>query len=124
MVLVRFPLWPRTNHRSTFANSLEIPGPVNPDAIIRFAWTLGPVLIAKSLGLILLSIDFDTQRIQPWLSLAEGRASASKSLLLDYPGLFAPRRPIAALKNRHWLVLITSVNIHFMVSCNIADTDT
>jgi hypothetical protein len=77
--------------------------------VIDFIVKLILGFIARAVDLTVASLDFNTQRVQPWLVLAQGNAPAHMSLLLDYPGLFGPFIPLTAFRNRHWLVLLTSV---------------
>ena len=64
--------------------------------VIDFIVKLILGFIARAVNLTVAALDFNTQRVQPWLVLAQGNAPAHKSLLLDYPGLFGPFIPLTA----------------------------
>ena len=86
--------------------------PVAPTAAgfsaTNFTYSFIPTIIAQFLFLAWLSVDYAFRRLQPYaaMSARHGRgASATESLLLDYPALLPFSVTISALAGRDWHVV-------------------
>jgi hypothetical protein len=77
---------------------------------IIFCFEYLPTIIAVIHGLLLMCIDNDIKRLEPYyqLSKPEG-ADAKNSLLLDYPYQFAALVPWRSFRRRHWVVFCSAL---------------
>jgi hypothetical protein len=77
---------------------------------IIFCFEYLPTIIAVVHGLLLMCIDNDIKRLEPYyqLSKPEG-ADANNSLLLDYPYQFAALVPWRSFRRRHWVVFCSGL---------------
>ncbi|KII84748.1 hypothetical protein PLICRDRAFT_340643 [Plicaturopsis crispa FD-325 SS-3] len=75
----------------------------------HYLWTIPPVIVTVAIAAIVSSMDYSLKRLQPFVNLIKGDASADHSLLLDY--VSAPRYLVwsYALKNKHWVVTCSTL---------------
>ena len=75
-----------------------------------FCWKYLPTIAMVSYGVLWQVTDYDVQRLEPYYQLSRPTGNiASKSLSLDYVTLWAYFVPFKAIKNRHWVVLTSSI---------------
>lgn len=104
-VLSRISLRPENGSGLAFAadvNSLSVG--------TTFGYSYLPTILAVCYSLMWSWVDLDVKRLEPWFQLSrkEG-ASASSSLLLEYPFDFLPFVPITAFRRKHWGVFFAGV---------------
>lgn len=70
-------------------------------AVVTFAYSYLPTIVATLFSLLWNWIDLDVKRIQPWIEVSKpGGAEAKNSLLIDYTSDFLPIAPFRAAKRR------------------------
>ncbi|PFH57197.1 hypothetical protein XA68_15393 [Ophiocordyceps unilateralis] len=76
----------------------------------NFVYSFVPALLGMVLFLLFQSVDQSLRMVQPWGSMAgpEG-ATASRSLLADYPACLPLQSAWRALRNGHWRAAVTSL---------------
>ncbi|KUJ06743.1 uncharacterized protein LY89DRAFT_661803 [Mollisia scopiformis] len=68
-----------------------------------FGYSYLPTILAVCYSMLWTWIDLDVKRLEPWFQLSQdGGATASNSLLLQYPFDFLPFVPITAVRRKHW----------------------
>ncbi|KAI5921537.1 hypothetical protein F4810DRAFT_331617 [Camillea tinctor] len=85
---------------------------------ISYLWTLGPT--SGSVLTVVLAfwtgVEYQACRYAPWIILGRGQGhmqtnhwhhDSSRTVLLDYSSMWLPKAIIAAVKNRHFMVLST-----------------
>lgn len=65
-------------------------------------------------GTLWKQVDHHSKMLMPWRELQQGPASAQKTMLLDYISPILPTALIAAIKNRHWAVVM-SIAGHLLI---------
>ncbi|KAI0066681.1 hypothetical protein BV25DRAFT_1417148 [Artomyces pyxidatus] len=79
---------------------------------VHYLWsapTITLVVVSSGLSAAIAAMDFSLKRLEPYRRLSQGRVSANHSLLLDYvsmPHFIAPQK---AFRNRHYIVMASSV---------------
>ncbi|SMY26982.1 unnamed protein product [Zymoseptoria tritici ST99CH_1A5] len=75
-----------------------------------FSYMYLPTIISVIYSFLWTWVDLDIKRLEPWFQLSkDGGASASDSILLNYPLEFLVTLPFAAFKKKHWSVLSASL---------------
>ncbi|KAH6893362.1 hypothetical protein B0T10DRAFT_271548 [Thelonectria olida] len=73
----------------------------------HYAWKYGPTALLVVVGTLWKQVDHHNKMLMPWKELQRGPASAQKTLLLDYISPILPTALWAAIKNRHWAVVMS-----------------
>ena len=77
---------------------------------VFFCWKYLPTIALVTYGVLWQVADYDVQRLEPYYQLSRPTGNiASRSLSLDYVTLWAYFVPFKAIKNRHWVVLTSSI---------------
>jgi len=79
--------------------------------VMHYVYTLPPVIVAAVIVALWAWTDIEIKKMQPYVDLVRGDASAEKSLLLDYTRTNNFVVWTAAARNRHWVVTGTSVMV-------------
>ncbi|KAG9046929.1 hypothetical protein FS837_003365 [Tulasnella sp. UAMH 9824] len=82
---------------------------------INFLKSVVPVVLTVPISIFWNSVDRDIGRFQPYVSLSKGRATADRSLLLDYTQ-GRTDTILRSLRYGHWAVLLSS----FVCMANLA----
>jgi len=75
----------------------------------HYAYTQPPVIVAMVLVALWAWVDIEIQKMQPYIDLVRGNASADKSLLLDYTRSNKLFVWISAFSNRHYMVAFVTL---------------
>ncbi|KAF2674806.1 hypothetical protein BT63DRAFT_435852 [Microthyrium microscopicum] len=92
-----------------FFPKLQAPSDANGFSPANFLYSFLPALLGLILFLAWQPIDFTLRRMAPYSALARPHgSSAEQSILLDYPFLPPFLCTLKALRNRDWLVVLSS----------------
>ncbi|KAH6991758.1 hypothetical protein EDB82DRAFT_553592 [Fusarium venenatum] len=72
-----------------------------------YSWTYGPTAMLIVILSLWRRYDYCAKAVQPWCELQAGKATASRSVLLDYITPFQAMSLLRAIKNRHFVVAST-----------------
>ncbi|KAK0655014.1 hypothetical protein B0T16DRAFT_362050 [Cercophora newfieldiana] len=83
-------------------------GIANGQSSQQYLWTFGPTAFLTLLIVIWGRIDYQSKLVAPWLRLAREPSHPSRTLQLDYLSDFLPWSVFRALRNKDFVVSITS----------------
>lgn len=72
------------------------------------------VAVLVVVGALWRQVDHHNKILMPWKELQQGPAPVHKTLLLDYISPILPTSLWAAIKNRHWAVVMSTVG-HLLI---------
>lgn len=73
-------------------------------------------IIAVAYGVLWQLTDLEVTRLEPYYQLGKDKgALAAESINVDYTTVFAPFRPIVAMRYKHWAVVMSSISALFSV---------
>ncbi|KAH7906363.1 hypothetical protein BJ138DRAFT_1162777 [Hygrophoropsis aurantiaca] len=97
-------------HYSTVNNGFYVPEKnIFSFVSTQFLTSFFPTLLVAPLGFFWAVADWMLRWYQPYVTLSEGRATAEKSILLDYIALNRFAALYISLKHKHWLINISAL---------------
>ncbi|KAI0548373.1 hypothetical protein F4679DRAFT_550914 [Xylaria curta] len=104
-------------HYNTQMNGFQLNFSSNP-----YTWTYGPTVVLTILVGLWRQVDYHCKLLQPWKAMQTGPAVSTTSVLLDY---ISPLQILSfwrALKNRHWVVVLTVAGFTLLKAIIVAST--
>ncbi|KAH7140774.1 hypothetical protein EDB81DRAFT_655305 [Dactylonectria macrodidyma] len=124
-VLVMFAAWFASMALATgllYHFSLEHNGISAQKEANHYGWKYGPTALLVVVGALWKQVDHQNKILMPWKELQQGPAPVSKTLLLDYISPILPTALWAAIKNRHWAVVMSTVGHLLILGTTIFST--
>ncbi|KAJ7598615.1 hypothetical protein C8J56DRAFT_914511 [Mycena floridula] len=79
--------------------------------VLHYVYTLPPVIVAAMLVTIWTLVDIEIKKLQPYVDLVDGDSPPERSLFLDYTRKSNFLIWFSAGRNRHYLVVFTSLMV-------------
>ncbi|KAK3367695.1 hypothetical protein B0H63DRAFT_489643 [Podospora didyma] len=91
------------------ATSDRVTGIATPGEYLYYLWTFVPTALFITTAALWRRVNYQAQRFMPWIQLSEARTSPEKTVSLDYDSMLAPMAIAASFKNKHFLVMGSSI---------------
>lgn len=92
------------------------------DGVNHYVLTYGPTAVLIWLVAFWRQVDFHVKELTPWNELHNGRARASKSVLLDYVSVLEISAFYSALRNRHFPVIVSTLGFVLLKLATLSST--
>ncbi|KAI0975768.1 hypothetical protein F4678DRAFT_483996 [Xylaria arbuscula] len=98
-------------------SSLQQKGLTSSTQSSLYLWTLGPTTVITIILVFWSRVEYQASRYMPWIILARPIRKeiatdlqfhdGHRTIFLDYPNMSPPKAVWTAIKNKHWLVLVS-----------------